>query len=70
MGNPAELIQQRLNPSTFFQPECIKLKETSPPACKHVPGLGAQDDTRQASQVRSGLQVKVQQLHLSRNALC
>lgn len=53
MGNPAVLIQQRLSPCTFFQPECIKLKETSPPACKHVPGLGAQDDTRQASQVRS-----------------
>ena len=34
-----------------------------------VPGLGAQDDTRQASQVRPGLQVKAQQLHPSRNTL-
>ena len=36
-GGPAVLIQWRLNRCTFFLPECIKLKETSPPAYKSGP---------------------------------
>lgn len=53
-----------------FQQEFIRLRDMTPQLVnRDEPGLGAHDDTRQISQVRSGLQVRAPAAPLSQHPL-